>query len=83
MEVAKTYVEGVALLTSGRADFMRLGPASYVSAKQRKNGLELLAVEMKPPAMSSLPPRFESPNIPMRFRLSSCQTLSRYCFAPT
>ena len=47
MEVAKSYVEGVALLTSGRADFMRLGPASYVSAKQRKNGLELLAVENK------------------------------------
>jgi len=47
MEVAKSYVEGVALLTSGRADFMRLGPASYVSAKQRKDGLELLAVENK------------------------------------
>lgn len=47
MQVAKSYVEGVALLTSGRADFMRLGPASYVSAKQRKNGLALLAVENK------------------------------------
>lgn len=47
MEVAKTYVEGIALLTSGRADFMRLGPASYVGAKQTNPALQLLAVENK------------------------------------
>ena len=45
MEVTKTYVEGIALLTSGRADFMRLGPASYVGAKQTNPALQLLAVE--------------------------------------
>ncbi len=47
MEVTKTYVEGIALLTSGRADFMRLGPASYVGAKQTNSALQLLAVENK------------------------------------
>lgn len=47
MEVTKTYVEGIALLTSGRADFMRLGPVSYVGAKQTNPELKLLAVEKR------------------------------------
>lgn len=47
MEVAKSYVEGIALLTSGQADFMRLGPASYVTASEYQSGLQLLAVENK------------------------------------
>jgi phosphonate transport system substrate-binding protein len=47
LEVTKTYVEGIALLTSGRADFMRLGPASYVGAMQTNPDLQLLAVENK------------------------------------
>lgn len=47
MEVTKTYVEGIALLTSGRADFMRLGPASYVGAMDTNPDLQLLAVENK------------------------------------
>ncbi len=47
MEVTKSYVEGIALLTSGRADFMRLGPASYATASEYHPGLRLLAVENK------------------------------------
>lgn len=47
MEVAKSYAEGIALLTSGRADFMRLGPASYVTALQHNPNLLLLGVENK------------------------------------
>lgn len=47
MEVAKSYVEGISLLTSGRADFMRLGPASYATASEFHKQLQLLAVENK------------------------------------
>ena len=47
LDVVKTYLEGRAGLLSGRFDFMRLGPASYVLAKNEKPGLELLAIENK------------------------------------
>ncbi|MDH3594279.1 MAG: PhnD/SsuA/transferrin family substrate-binding protein [Rhodospirillales bacterium] len=47
LDVVKTYLEGRAGLLSGRFDFMRLGPASYVLAKNEKPGLRLLAIENK------------------------------------
>lgn len=47
LDVVKTYLEGRAGLLSGRFDFMRLGPASYVLAKSEKPGLQLLAIENK------------------------------------
>ena len=47
MQVVKGYEAGVALITSGKVDFMRLGPASYVMAKDQDSGLEVLAMENK------------------------------------
>ena len=47
LDVVKTYLEGRAGLLSGRFDFMRLGPASYVLAKSEKPGLQILAIENK------------------------------------
>jgi phosphonate transport system substrate-binding protein len=45
MEVARSYEQGIEMIVSGRADFMRLGPASYVMAKRRDPGLDILAME--------------------------------------
>lgn len=45
MQVVRTYEEGVALIASGEADFMRLGPASYVTAKDAAPNISILAVE--------------------------------------
>ena len=45
IEVARSYEKGIELIVSGRADFMRLGPASYVMAKRRNPGLDILAME--------------------------------------
>ncbi len=47
LDVVKTYLEGRAGLLSGRFDFMRLGPASYVLAKAEKPDLQILAIENK------------------------------------
>ncbi len=47
LKVAKTYDEGIEDLASGRVDFARLGPASYVIAKDRNDGVQVLAVESK------------------------------------
>lgn len=45
LQVMRGYDEGVDLIVSGGADVMRLGPASYVVAKARNPGIEILAVE--------------------------------------
>ncbi len=47
MEVVKAYEDGVDLIVSGQVDFTRLGPASYVAAKQANPGLDILAMEKK------------------------------------
>lgn len=47
MQVVRAYEDGVDLITSGGVDFARLGPASYVMAKRRNPGLEILAMEAK------------------------------------
>jgi phosphonate transport system substrate-binding protein len=45
MQIASSYDEGVRLIVSRRADFMRLGAASYIAAKEKDHGISLLAVE--------------------------------------
>jgi phosphonate transport system substrate-binding protein len=45
MRVVRDYQEGVNALVSGQVDFARLGPASYVQAKQKSSAVEILAVE--------------------------------------
>lgn len=47
MQVVRTYDDGVDMLVQGEVDFMRLGPASYVSAKDRNPGIDVLAMENK------------------------------------
>ena len=45
--VAKTYEAGLNDLVSGKVDFARFGPASYVLAKREEPDLSVLAVESK------------------------------------
>jgi phosphonate transport system substrate-binding protein len=47
MRIFTTYEEAISAAASGKADFSRLGPASYVEAKKRNPGLQLLAMESK------------------------------------
>lgn len=52
MQLVKGYEAGVALIVDGEADFTRLGPASYVFAKEENPGLSVLAMESKNGAKS-------------------------------
>ncbi len=45
-KIFSSYAEGNEALISGQIDFMRLGPASYVKAKQRMPAIRLLAMEL-------------------------------------
>ncbi|MBL4800634.1 MAG: PhnD/SsuA/transferrin family substrate-binding protein [Emcibacter sp.] len=45
MQVYATYEKGIEAITTGKVDFMRLGPASYVFAKENEPGLSILAME--------------------------------------
>ncbi len=45
MHVAKTYEQGIDDLVSGRVDFARFGPASYIEAKESEPGVSILVVE--------------------------------------
>ena len=45
MKVVRSYDDGVALIVEGQVDFMRLGPASYVRAKDDNPGIEVLVME--------------------------------------
>ncbi|WP_295450343.1 phosphate/phosphite/phosphonate ABC transporter substrate-binding protein [uncultured Thiodictyon sp.] len=45
VRIFPTYEEGVHAIVRGEVDFSRLGPASYVIAKQRNPDVNLLAVE--------------------------------------
>lgn len=47
MKVVREYGDGVDLIVGGEVDFMRLGPASYVRAKDASPGIEVLAMENK------------------------------------
>lgn len=45
IQIASSYDEGVKLIVNRRADFMRLGAASYIAAKEKDRGISLLVVE--------------------------------------
>jgi phosphonate transport system substrate-binding protein len=47
LRVASTYEGGVDDLVSGRVDFARMGPASYVMAKELNEGIRIIAIESK------------------------------------
>ena len=47
LQVASTYDIGVDDLVSGRVDFARMGPASYILSQQRNPKIRLLAIESK------------------------------------
>ncbi len=47
LQVASTYEIGITNLTTGKVDFARLGPASYVEAKERQSTVKILALESK------------------------------------
>jgi phosphonate transport system substrate-binding protein len=45
MQIMRNYEEGVRLIADRQADFMRVGPASYVKARELDPGITVLAVE--------------------------------------
>ncbi len=47
LTIFKTYDEGIESLVLGKTDFVRFGPASYISAKKRNAGVELVAMELE------------------------------------
>lgn len=47
MEVAATYEKGIENLVEGKVDLSQLGPASYITAKKRNDGLSIVAMESK------------------------------------
>ncbi len=47
IQVVRGYKSGVALITDGKVDFARLGPASYVTAKKINPSLSIIGMENK------------------------------------
>ncbi len=47
LQVAKSYEQGIDDLTTGKVDFARMGPASYVRSKALNSDVQLLAMESK------------------------------------
>ncbi len=45
IEITRTYQEGVKLIVDRRADFMRVGAASYITAREKDPGISLLVLE--------------------------------------
>ncbi len=45
LQVASTYAAGVKDISTGKVDFSRLGPASYVETKNLQPGIQILALE--------------------------------------
>lgn len=45
MQVANSYEKGIEDIVSGRVDFSRLGPVSYIEAKRKNPQISLLAIE--------------------------------------
>jgi phosphonate transport system substrate-binding protein len=45
LQIFKTYEDACDALVDGKIDFVRFGPTSYVIAKQRNAGINLLAIE--------------------------------------
>ncbi len=47
LRIFRSYDEGIESLVAGKVDFVRFGPASYITAKGRNNRIKLLAMEHK------------------------------------
>ena len=47
MQVSSSYENGIRAIASGKVDFARLGPASYVEALEMDSAIRLLAMESK------------------------------------
>lgn len=47
LHIVRSYSTGINDLISGRVDFARLGPASYIEAKQKNRAIKILAMESK------------------------------------
>ncbi len=47
MQIAKDYDQGISHLTSGKVDFSRFGPASYLEAKRMNADIKIAAMESK------------------------------------
>lgn len=47
LSIFKSYDDGIAALVKGQIDFVRFGPASYITAKQREPRLDLIAMEQE------------------------------------
>ncbi len=47
LQVASSYAAGIADISSGKVDFSRLGPASYIETKKQQPGIQILALEAK------------------------------------
>ncbi|MFK5986728.1 MAG: PhnD/SsuA/transferrin family substrate-binding protein [Pseudomonadota bacterium] len=47
IQVAKSYQQGLYDLVSGKVDFSRFGPASYILAKEQDNNISIIAIESK------------------------------------
>lgn len=47
LQVARNYKKGISALVEGDVDFSRMGPASYISSKEKNSELRLLAMESK------------------------------------
>ena len=45
LQIASTYAAGISDIVTGRVDFARLGPASYIEAKFQQPNLQILALE--------------------------------------
>lgn len=47
LQVVSTYEAGIDALVDGEVDFSLLGPAPYVAAKEREDGIRILALDSK------------------------------------
>src|SRR5262245_32047526 len=47
LTIFKSYEEGINNLVNGRIDFVRFGPASYINAKKKSEGVQLIAMELE------------------------------------
>lgn len=47
MQISQDYEKGINALVMGEVDFARFGPASYVTAKKREPGIEIVVMESK------------------------------------
>jgi phosphonate transport system substrate-binding protein len=47
LNIFKSYDDGIDALARGSIDFVRFGPASYITARQREPRLELIAMEQE------------------------------------